>query len=239
MTEVVWVAAENTDAMLAIACRKASDRKARLLMCALARRLWHLLPDGRSRRAVEAAEEFADAQSNAPLLREAEVGAWSAHEHYRELFLAARRATRGKYRRHVKEARLLADVSAAAVWAASPILFGYADVSPDCGGDELGFYDNAIAVRELLRPHGGLFHEVFGNPFNPPRPDPAWLNRGDRNVERLAESIYRDRAFDCLPVLADALEDAGCTDGAILEHCRSGGGHVRGCWAVDLLLGKQ
>ena len=55
----------------------------------------------------------------------------------------------------------------------------------------------------------------------------------------LAQAIYDERAFDRLPILADALEDAGCTDAAILEHCRGPGPHVRGCWVVDLLLGKQ
>ncbi len=55
----------------------------------------------------------------------------------------------------------------------------------------------------------------------------------------LARSIYDDRAFDRLPVLADALEDAGCTDAAILDHCRGPGPHVRGCWVVDLILGKS
>jgi hypothetical protein len=53
------------------------------------------------------------------------------------------------------------------------------------------------------------------------------------------EAIYTDRAFDRLPILADALEEAGCTDAAILEHCRGPGPHVRGCWVVDLLLDKS
>jgi hypothetical protein len=57
-------------------------------------------------------------------------------------------------------------------------------------------------------------------------------------VLKLARAIYDDRAFDRLPVLADALEDAGCVERAILDHCRSGGEHVLGCWVVDLLLGK-
>lgn len=55
----------------------------------------------------------------------------------------------------------------------------------------------------------------------------------------LASGIYEDRAFDRLSILADALEEAGCTDEAILTHCRGPGPHVRGCWVVDLLLGKE
>jgi hypothetical protein len=65
--------------------------------------------------------------------------------------------------------------------------------------------------------------------------DPAWLTP---TVTSLAQAIYDERAFDRMPVLADALEDAGCTSTDMLEHCRGGGEHVRGCWVVDLILNK-
>jgi len=58
-------------------------------------------------------------------------------------------------------------------------------------------------------------------------------------VVKLAESIYDERAFDRMPILADALEEAGCANADILAHCRQPGEHVRGCWAVDLILGKE
>ncbi len=58
-------------------------------------------------------------------------------------------------------------------------------------------------------------------------------------MPRIAGTIYTDRAFDRLPILADALEDAGCDNAEILAHCRGGGEHVRGCWVVDLILGKE
>jgi hypothetical protein len=61
----------------------------------------------------------------------------------------------------------------------------------------------------------------------------------DSDVLAIAQAISDERAFDRLSILADALEDAGCTDNAILEHCRGPGPHVRGCWVVDLLLGKN
>jgi hypothetical protein len=64
----------------------------------------------------------------------------------------------------------------------------------------------------------------------------AWR---DSTIRKLAKSIYDDRAFDRLPLLADALEEAGCTDADILAHCRGDGPHVRGCWVVDLILGKS
>jgi hypothetical protein len=81
-----------------------------------------------------------------------------------------------------------------------------------------------------------LARDIFGNPFWPVTLDPAWLTP---TAVALARTAYDDRAFDRLPILADALEEAGCTDAAILDHCRSPGPHIRGCWVVDLILGKQ
>ena len=69
--------------------------------------------------------------------------------------------------------------------------------------------------------------------------DPAWLAWNDGTVRRLAAAIYEERAFARLPVLGDALEEAGCRDEGVLTHCREPGPHVRGCWLVDLLLGKS
>jgi hypothetical protein len=80
------------------------------------------------------------------------------------------------------------------------------------------------------------FRDVAGNPFRPVVADPAWLTP---TVVAFAESLYEARAFDRLPILADALEEAGCTSADLLLHCRQPGEHVRGCWAVDLVLGKQ
>jgi hypothetical protein len=69
--------------------------------------------------------------------------------------------------------------------------------------------------------------------------NPIWLRWNDGTVVKLAQSIYDERRFTDLPILADALEDAGCADADILAHCRGPGPHVRGCWVVDLLLGKS
>ncbi|OAI46029.1 hypothetical protein AYO44_12160 [Planctomycetaceae bacterium SCGC AG-212-F19] len=80
-----------------------------------------------------------------------------------------------------------------------------------------------------------MLRDIFGNPFRPVTVDPGWRTS---NVLGLAQTIYDDRAFDRMPILADALEDAGCTNGELLNHCRLPGVHVRGCWVVDLVLGK-
>lgn len=81
-----------------------------------------------------------------------------------------------------------------------------------------------------------LARDIFGNPFRPVTADPAWLTS---TVVALAEGIYTDRAFDRLPILADALEEAGCGDPGVLSHCRGDGQHVRGCWIVDVVLKKN
>ncbi len=85
-----------------------------------------------------------------------------------------------------------------------------------------------------------VINEVFGNPFRPlPQLPSTILNWNDGIVQRLSQVIYNERSFDQMPILADALEEAGCTDTDILNHCRQPGEHVRGCWVVDLILGKS
>ena len=77
--------------------------------------------------------------------------------------------------------------------------------------------------------------DIFGNPFRSGTFDPTWKTP---TVVQLAQALYEDRHFEDLPVLADALEEAGCTNADILDHLRSHGPHVRGCWPLDLILGR-
>jgi hypothetical protein len=81
-----------------------------------------------------------------------------------------------------------------------------------------------------------ILRDIFGNPFRPPTLDSAWKTD---TVLALAQGAYDEGAFDHLPILADALEDAGCANADLLFHLRSPGPHVRGCWALDLILGKS
>jgi len=76
----------------------------------------------------------------------------------------------------------------------------------------------------------------LGNPFHPIALDPAWLTP---TVKALAQKLYDDRTFDRLPLLADELVKSGCADPEILKHLRVPEAHVRGCWALDLVLGKE
>ena len=92
----------------------------------------------------------------------------------------------------------------------------------------VGYAESRIDEANLLR-------DIFANPFRHVAADPAWLTP---TVVSIAAAICENRAFDRLPILADALEEAGRTDADVLLHCRQPGGHVRGCWVVDLMLGK-
>ena len=200
MTEVEWNACTDPLRMLDQPPARRSERKLRLFACAVCRRLWGVLPDERSRRAVEVAERFADGLAGAHELaraaEEADGVADLAEESRTPGWNAARTAAAAAGKAH-----------AAAVRAAR------------CGP-----YD-----AELLR-------EVLGNPIRPPAADPAWLTPV---ALAIAGAAYEERRFDGLPVLADALEEAGCMKEALLAHLRGPGPHVRGCWAVDLVLRKE
>ncbi len=128
------------------------------------------------------------------------------------------------------------------VWNAWPEV----RVTPDWTGWSFAGYAAMKSVREAGETKGAtdalLLHDIFGNPFRPVLLDPSWQTP---TILALATAAYDTRILPTgeldlsrLAVLADALEDAGCTDAAILEHLRGPGPHVRGCWAVDLLLGK-
>jgi hypothetical protein len=90
-------------------------------------------------------------------------------------------------------------------------------------------------VRERLC-QAGLLRCFFGNPFRPVALDPGWLTP---TVRQVAQAIYDERRFTEMGILADVLEEAGCTDASVLGHCRQGGEHARGCFVVDLVLGRR
>jgi hypothetical protein len=98
-------------------------------------------------------------------------------------------------------------------------------------------------LEETRRTEGSvqvaILRDICGHLFHPISVGASWLAWNGGTASKVAQAIYDQRRFADLPILADALEDAGCTDRHILDHCRSGGEHVRGCWVVDLLLGKE
>jgi hypothetical protein len=93
----------------------------------------------------------------------------------------------------------------------------------------------AVVTGEKQR-QANLVRDIFFTPFRTAAVPPAWLTC---DVVSLAQAIYSDGAFDRIPILGDALEDAGCDKIEVLEHCRQSGEHVKGCWLVDLLLRNE
>ena len=91
-------------------------------------------------------------------------------------------------------------------------------------------------LRKCAEDISQIARDIFGNPFRPVTFDPSWRTP---TVTALARGMYESRDFSAMPILADALQDAGCDNEDVLDHCRGPGPHVRGCWVVDLVLGKD
>jgi hypothetical protein len=95
--------------------------------------------------------------------------------------------------------------------------------------------DSAQAMFKERIQQAHLLREVFGNPFRAREAAPGWRSH---TAVALARRAYEERDWSMLPVLADALEEAGCQDVELLQHCRRGSDHYRGCWAVDRILNR-
>jgi hypothetical protein len=221
MTEEQWLACTDPKAMLDFLRGQASDRKLRLFAVACCRNFWHLVEDERSRKAVEVSERFADGVATRKEVRSAR----------RELKADFRNKRRVAIAKGVSEQR-------AAAWAFGWDIARYTLRAKSCDAASLGILGFAPASGQQNRPVEWL-RDVFGNPFRPVAIDPAWFAWDGGAVRKLAQGIYDERAFDHLPILADALEEAGCDQADLLAHLRGPGPHVRGCWALDLLLGKS
>jgi hypothetical protein len=258
MTEAEWLACDDPTPMLEFLRGKASDRKLRLLACACCRDTWRFLPDERSRRAVEVGERFADGETTLVELATARAAAEAARTEASAAADNAMRAMNHGDFAYYADLRATSLVAGAAVACATESAWGAATsvaenfirtASTQCvtnleavwwgWDDPTAAAEQAAVEREARNALCALIRDIFGNPFRPVPVPPAWLAWNDAAIPRLAHAIYDERAFGRLPVLADALEDAGCTDRAILGHCRGPGPHVRGCWVVDLLLGKE
>lgn len=229
MTEQEWLDCLDPRWMLEHLRKKARSRKLRLFACACARRAWRRLKTPVCCEAVEVAERYADKQ--------------------------AKNAERVQVNRTVralcKPPHITDEVS-----ITSHVSHGtrYTQVDANIAAQRAVFVvtgvrnrgDNPDAEDAERAAQAEIFREIFGNPFRPVAVDASWLAWNDGTVVKLAQAIYDERELPSghldvgrLAVLADALEDAGCADQEILAHCRGPGPHVRGCWVVDLLLGKE
>lgn len=254
MTEEEWLACEEPQPMLEFLRGKVSDRKLRLFGCACCRRIWHHLVDERNHHAVDVAERYADGLDQDDARR-------SAEEHAETVRLAAQAA----YDAEVNESTyaesdeviaagwtLLIAVDAAA--AARSTALSSADSAARQtsnaaytaqewdvqatrwrAGKGRG-NENTLDFNEKVK-QAALLRCIFGPLlFRSIILDPSWRTS---TVTSLATAIYEERAFDRLPILADALEDCGCSNQEVLSHLRSGAEHTKGCWPLDLVLGKE
>jgi hypothetical protein len=238
MTELEWLACTDPTPMLESLRGKASDRKLRLFACACCRRIWHLLTDERSRKAVEVAERFTDGQANQLERQETRRDALTATTNGSDAEWAAQRLLARKITyclaTRVNTSEHRGGVPDAVVHAIGKL--ANATAYRNGAETEAAQLVTIQAEKSEMRDQAVLLRDIFGNPFRPVTLEQSWLTP---TAKALAQSIYNDRTFDQMPLLADDLEKAGCDNHEILGHCRGPGSHVRGCWVVDLVLGKE
>lgn len=219
VTDGEWLECTDPQAMLGFLGRNRSERKLRLFAVACCR-CFHSSNDERFRQAVQVAEQYADGQTTKAALKR------------------GRQAVRAA--RHELPAN---DVKVHGQWSVYWLAEVAASENAYGGvGEEMhrlaaqGILDLPIKTRASVC---SLLRCIFGP--SPSRPAPLdlatsrWISS---TVVAVAQAIYDERAFNRLPILADALEDAGCNDTDIIAHLRGPGPHALGCWPLDLLLGK-
>jgi hypothetical protein len=246
MTEAQWLACADPQLMLVFVRDTASDRKFRLFALACCARIDQHITDPRSQAALRFAEQHVEAGVRGRRGRPAVVAgsrlACRAAEDFAQTASAAE-----------DYAQALLEVNAAYA-ADGPLIplgyhaalfssgfasntVGWASGCADRPGPLPPTYEAAQGAEKAAQTV--LLQDVLGPlPFRAVAVAPAWLSWNKGRLRHLATAIFEERSFEGLPVLADALEEAGCTNVDMLNHCRGPGPHVRGCWVVDLLLGK-
>jgi hypothetical protein len=227
MKEDQWNRCTDPKAMLEFlrSSGRASERKLRLFAVACCHGVWNWMTDRRSRQGVKVAERYADGLASGEDLadaREGTAGAWTTVWGDGWHIYQSARAAHFACGEGEAELLLVADEVRNAVRnAASTVADGW-----------------VVQEAERLR-QAALLRDLFGPfMFRPITIEESWLRWNEGCVVKIASAIYEERRFADLPILADALEDAGCSDAEILGHLRGPGPHARGCWALDLLLKK-
>jgi hypothetical protein len=231
MTEEEWLACGNLESAIRFfaATLSMSQRKQRLFCCACCRRIEPAFADESGGPILipwwELAERFGDGLANRKQLAVArrEIRDFNDPDSMDDVDLIVHSAAEAL--RYAMEHPLGEFECEQAAWESRYAVAKWSDAK-DVARLEA---QEGIEQTRLLR-------DIFGNPLRTVTVSPAWQTA---NVVSLAQDIYDERAFDRMPILADALEDGGCTNQEILDHCRGPGPHVRGCWSLDLLLGKE
>jgi hypothetical protein len=222
MRKKQWLESTNPQAMLRHLGESVSDRKLRLFSCACCRRAWRFAKDKRLAPLLRLVEDVADGKKKSrdrERARERSYKITQARIDDSQQCIAWEMW--GALRKEFDRTSCDLGESAAAA-------FGYeAGKGPE-------FYPAKAAEREQ---QPVLIREIFGNPFKPATFSAAWRTS---TAMTLAKQMYEAREFSAAPILADALQDAGCDSDAILTHLRdTSATHYRGCWVIDLVLGKK
>lgn len=246
MTEAEWLAETDPRQLIRFIAVKTSDRKLRLSSVACARQVWAYIEEPRFRQACEVAELFADGLASSTQLDDVRSICTDARQYW---------ITEHNEQKSDRSWRALSTTNL--VWRSASSMLrppkGHAERIEDAvegaaKTEAVALISNGVIVKpsapgayadlfaSLRSPYSSLFRCVFGNPFRPVTLDPSWLTS---IVTAIAKQMYESRDFSPMPILADALQDAGCDNTVILDHCRGPGPHVRGCWVVDLILQKS
>jgi hypothetical protein len=245
MTEAEWLNLVDVNAILDFHHKtKVSDRKFRLFACACGRDVWDLpfnerqswqpmlanYPEEQSKKRFRGPEERVERNRRAIKTAERFADGHATTEELSISFRACEVGTIG--RSSTKKSAWSAAGETAALCRQTLRHSGRFDhVRAESPAEPYELVEHMLNL--VQRP---FLQDIFGNPFRPVTIDPKWLNS---IAVDLAAAIYNERAFDRMPILADALMDAGCDNEEVIGHCRSKRTHVRGCWVVDLLLDKE
>jgi hypothetical protein len=224
MTEAEWLASTDLAALLTErTARLGKDkRRLRLFSIACCRQLGRWVHNERLWKCLDASERYADGK-----LKDAGLDHWTAE---------------------ANKSWTATEQSPQRIRNKPAVIRCHHAIAYTCLADRYGAYGRAAGiilgaskefgkpfVEEMRTLFPRLFRDIFRNPYRRVRFDPGWRTAA---VVGLAEAMYASREFDGMPVLADALEEAGCVEADVLAHCREAGPHARGCWVVDLARGQ-
>ena len=243
MTEIDWqTTATGAHDMLRYIRTRTTSRKLQLLMCAACRMILDHLPAGRVEPILAAIEQYAEGSAPLEAFRQAEFAAQILErEGHADAFPGGESSARW-----AAILALRAAVSSPLDDALHRTIDWVEAAAARDAGEGLARAARGRRHRELC----DLFREVIGNPFAPRVGVPTWMQGADRSVpgwlirisettRNIAVALHRDQAYDRFPILADSLEEEGCTDEELLLHMRRPQRHARGCWALDSVLGKN